>query len=638
VDAVGGATRRIRAHARRARTARADDSPEDLPRAFSRQSLPRRAFIVAAGPVANFLLAILLYLLLNLVGVQEPAARLTEPPTQSAAAAAGVADGDRIVAVDGRDVRSWNEVRLRLIDAVIERRAVALAVERAGERRALVLDASALPAGEVERDFLRTLAWSSPRARCWSRACCPRVRRCVPGSARRRGARRRRPALGRAAALIDAIRASAGRPMRLDVRRGGDTLRVEIVPDARPSDRPGEEGRLVGRINAGVSGQVEMVEVRYVGLEAVERSLRQTWDMSVFSLRMLGKMLTGELSWRNLSGPVSIADYAGQSARVGWFAYVSFLALISISLGVLNLLPIPCSTGAFGILRPRGAARSSPVGALRRSHTKGRAGRDRCDDGPGPVQRPDPTDRIVMPVSRTKRGIRSRFVARAAAGLAALLLANAASAFDPFVVRDIRIEGAQRTEAGTVFSYLPIKVGELLTEDKAAAAVRALFATGFFKDVKLEVEGDVLVVFLEERPAVASITISGTKEFDQDTIKRALRDIGLAESRIFDRSLLERGEQELKRQYLGRGRYAARVTSTVTPLERNRVAISMAVEEAKPLGSSRSASSAPRRSPRSSCSTSSASPPRPGCPGTPRPTSTRARSSRATWRRCARST
>jgi outer membrane protein insertion porin family len=184
-----------------------------------------------------------------------------------------------------------------------------------------------------------------------------------------------------------------------------------------------------------------------------------------------------------------------------------------------------------------------------------------------------------MPVSRTKRGSRSRFVARAAAGFAALLLANAASAFDPFVVRDIRIEGAQRTEAGTVFSYLPVRVGELLTEDKAASAVRALFATGFFKDVKLEVEGDVLVVFLEERPAVASITISGTKEFDQETIKRALRDIGLAESRIFDRSLLERGEQELKRQYLGRGRYGVRVTSTVTPLERNRVAISMAVEE-----------------------------------------------------------
>ena len=184
-----------------------------------------------------------------------------------------------------------------------------------------------------------------------------------------------------------------------------------------------------------------------------------------------------------------------------------------------------------------------------------------------------------MPVSRTKRGSRSRFVLRTVAGLLAMLLAQAAAAFTPFVVRDIRIEGAQRTEAGTVFGYLPVKVGELLTEDKAAAAVRALFATGFFKDVRLEVEGDVLVVFLEERPAVASISITGTKEFDEETVKRALRDSGLAESRIFDRSLLERAEQELKRQYLSRGKYAVRITSTVTPLERNRVGISMAVEE-----------------------------------------------------------
>lgn len=184
-----------------------------------------------------------------------------------------------------------------------------------------------------------------------------------------------------------------------------------------------------------------------------------------------------------------------------------------------------------------------------------------------------------MPLSRPKRGARSRVLARTAASLTALLLSAAAFAFDPFVVRDIRIEGVQRTEPGTVFSYLPVKVGETLTEEKASAAVRALFATGFFKDVRLEVEGDVLVLFLEERPAIASLTITGTKEFDQETIKRALRDQGLAESRIFDRSILERAEQELKRQYLGRGKYAARVTSTVTPLERNRVGIAMSVEE-----------------------------------------------------------
>ena len=129
--------------------------------------------------------------------------------------------------------------------------------------------------------------------------------------------------------------------------------------------------------------------------------------------------------------------------------------------------------------------------------------------------------------------------------------------FTPFVVKDIRVEGLQRTEAGTVFSYLPVKVGEQLTTEKAQEAVRALFATGFFRDVRLEVQGDVLIVYVEERPAIAQINFSGVKEFDEETLKRVLRDQGLAEGRIFDRALLETAEQELKRQYLAKGRYGA---------------------------------------------------------------------------------
>ncbi len=169
--------------------------------------------------------------------------------------------------------------------------------------------------------------------------------------------------------------------------------------------------------------------------------------------------------------------------------------------------------------------------------------------------------------------------------LFALLLGLAAAAaawaqtFKPFVVRDIRVEGLQRTEPGTVFSYLPVKVGETMTEEKAQAALRALFATGFFRDVRLEVENDVLVVLVEERPAIAQVDFSGVKEFESDTLKRVLRELGLAEGRIFDRAVLEGAEQELKRQYLSRGRYAAEVQTTVTPLERNRVGINFAVTE-----------------------------------------------------------
>src|SRR5580765_5351352 len=168
-----------------------------------------------------------------------------------------------------------------------------------------------------------------------------------------------------------------------------------------------------------------------------------------------------------------------------------------------------------------------------------------------------------------------------AAVLAALALVGAAGAqsFEPFTVKDIRVEGLQRTEPGTVFSYLPIKVGEVMNEERARAAVRALYATGFFSDVRLEHENDVLVVFVQERPAVAQIDFSGMKEFEPDAVRKVLRENGLAEGRIFDRSVLETAEQELKRQYLSRGRYAAEVQTTVTPLERNRVGISISVNE-----------------------------------------------------------
>ncbi|MEY3664757.1 MAG: outer rane assembly complex, YaeT protein, partial [Pseudomonadota bacterium] len=143
------------------------------------------------------------------------------------------------------------------------------------------------------------------------------------------------------------------------------------------------------------------------------------------------------------------------------------------------------------------------------------------------------------------------FVARLGftAAVLAGLWTGTAAAFQPFTVRDIRIEGAQRIEPGTVFGYLPVKVGERFTEETASAAVKALFASGFFRDVRLQVDGDVLVVVLEERPAIGSVDITGSKEFDKETLRRVLRDLGLAESRIFDRSLLERAEQELKRQY-----------------------------------------------------------------------------------------
>ena len=181
---------------------------------------------------------------------------------------------------------------------------------------------------------------------------------------------------------------------------------------------------------------------------------------------------------------------------------------------------------------------------------------------------------------RTTRRKRARVpVPALVAGLVASALSWCAFAVEPFVVRDIRVEGVQRTEAGTIFNYLPIKVGDRVTDERISDAVKALYATGFFRDVRLEAQGDVLIVAVQERPTISSITYVGNKEFDTDTIKKALKDIGISEARIFDRSALERAEQELKRQYITRGKYAANVQTTVTPQERNRVAINFTIDE-----------------------------------------------------------
>ncbi|MBY0240775.1 MAG: outer membrane protein assembly factor BamA [Burkholderiaceae bacterium] len=164
---------------------------------------------------------------------------------------------------------------------------------------------------------------------------------------------------------------------------------------------------------------------------------------------------------------------------------------------------------------------------------------------------------------------------------AAVLAACSGSAFaiNPFTVKDIRVEGIQRTEAGTVFSYLPVRVGETFDDSKSVSTIKALYATGIFKDVRLEKDGDVLVVIVEERPAISKVDFTGTKEFEKDTLIKALKDIGVGETKTFDKASVDRAEQELKRQYLSRGLYGVKVTTTVTPIERNRVNIVFAVDE-----------------------------------------------------------
>jgi outer membrane protein insertion porin family len=175
-----------------------------------------------------------------------------------------------------------------------------------------------------------------------------------------------------------------------------------------------------------------------------------------------------------------------------------------------------------------------------------------------------------------------RFRVRSVSAIVALTFAAHAWAVEPFTVRDIRIEGLQRVEPGTVFASLPFRIGDEYTDDKGSAAIRALFALGLFKDVRVEVQGNVLVVVVEERPTINEVNFVGTKEFDKDALKKALREIGLTEGRPFDQSLSDRAEQELKRQYINRSLYGAEVVTTVTPIERNRVNLTFTVTEGEP--------------------------------------------------------
>lgn len=175
-----------------------------------------------------------------------------------------------------------------------------------------------------------------------------------------------------------------------------------------------------------------------------------------------------------------------------------------------------------------------------------------------------------------------RFRVRTVSAVCVLAFAANAWAVDPFTVRDIRVEGLQRVEPGTVFGSLPFRVGDQYNDEKGSAAIRALFALGLFKDVRLEVNGDVLIVVVEERPTVADVAFAGAREFDADTLKKALREIGLTEGRPYDQALADRAEQELKRQYINRSLYGAEVVTTVTPIERNRVNLTFTVTEGEP--------------------------------------------------------
>ena len=326
--------------------------PAEAHRAFNRAPLRSRMAIVAAGPAANLVLAVALYAGVFWAGVDEPRAVLARPPADSMAQAAGVVAGDVVLAAAiadaaAQDVRSFEQLRWVLTRAAMDAQPVRLRVvsgER-GRERDLVLDLTTLPTRDVDAQLFRRIGIVAP----WSR---PVMGEAVSGGPADRAGLREGDlvravdgrSIGDAAHLRESIRLAIdgdrGRVMRWDIERAGRALTVEVTPDVR-----NEGGKAVGRIQAYVGAPPETVLVRQGPIDGLVSAVERVGEVSVLTLRVLGRMVIGEASVRNLSGPLTIADFAGKSAALGLTQYVLFLALISVSLGVLNLLPLPVLDG-----------------------------------------------------------------------------------------------------------------------------------------------------------------------------------------------------------------------------------------------------------------------------------------------------
>ncbi|WP_158936775.1 RIP metalloprotease RseP [Burkholderia sp. S171] len=336
------------------REAEASIPEADLPRAFNRQPVFKRIAIVLAGPVANFILAILLFAGVFAGGVSEPAAILAAPAPNTVAAKAGFEGGETIVSMrdvqgssdasgETHTVRSWSDLRWKLLDASFDHRRVVLTAKTNNGTFDFPVSVGKIDDQDVDQDFMDKLGFEpgggtlavagveagSAAAKAGLQA--GDVLRAIDGKK-----------IDNAMGFIDYVQHRPGTPVSLTVERDGVQRAVQIVPELK---QDAATHRDVGRIGASLATRIPAVDVRYGPVESLQLGVKRTYDISIYSLRMFGRMITGEASLKNLSGPVTIADYAGKSARLGLSAFLSFLALVSISLGVLNLLPIPVLDG-----------------------------------------------------------------------------------------------------------------------------------------------------------------------------------------------------------------------------------------------------------------------------------------------------
>jgi regulator of sigma E protease len=324
---------------------------QDRARAFNNKNVWQRIFIVIAGPMANFVLAAFFYWALFVTGMPGTKPYVAAPTPSSAAAKAGFADFDLITKIDGNEIQTWSDARMLLVEHAAKRDVAEIEVVNvAGKVRTLQFSMQELSKEDLEKDFLGKLGLGAyrPTGKAEFGAVQPNnpgaAAGILPGDVATKVAG---ITVSQPPDLIKEISSRPGEAVPLSLQRNGQEITLMVTPASEVVD-----GKTIGRIGVQVKTRVNQetldmlgTTVRYGVFESFPRAWSKVWEMSAFSLRMMGKMLTGEVSWKNLSGPVSIADYAGQSAQMGWIPYITFLALISISLGVLNLLPIPVLDG-----------------------------------------------------------------------------------------------------------------------------------------------------------------------------------------------------------------------------------------------------------------------------------------------------
>jgi len=346
---------------------------DEIQFAFNRKPVLQRMAIVVAGPAANFMLAIVLYWAMFVYGVEGIKPMLGEVTLGSPAAMAQLQSGDIVLSINEETIPSWHEMRWRLLELSLNkdsgqdlsRKKVNIETLGAdGTMRLHTLDVSGLEASDLDGDFLDKLGLHLHQP-----VLLPVLGKLAKGGVAEEAGlqpgdvvlRVDGAALSHWSELVELVRAHPEKNMLFVVQRGDMTLNVSVIPQAVE-----ESGDVVGKIGAAPQVdtkelQAMLTEVSYTPGEALIRSLRKTWETSVISLKMLGKMVLGEVSVKNLSGPITIADYAGKSAAMGIATYLGFLALISVSLGVLNLLPIPLLDGGHLLYYVAELLKGSPV-------------------------------------------------------------------------------------------------------------------------------------------------------------------------------------------------------------------------------------------------------------------------------------